>query len=150
MRISNSVQKRQQAKNQKGFKITMVRDVVYSSLFWPAVEEIRNWIIGREYRYYSKSQKHDEQYLANIVAGIIAGGVVSGITTPLDTLKTRIQSGVEEKGSIRSQLAEIYRKEGNLGLFSGVHFRVMKTSIHSALYLIFYENFLREFEGYDF
>ena len=53
MRISNSVQKRQQAKNQKGFKITMVRDVVYSSLFWPAVEEIRNWIIGREYRYYS-------------------------------------------------------------------------------------------------
>lgn len=128
----------------------MVRDVVYSSLFWPAVEEIRNWIIGREYRYYSKSQKHDEQYLANIVAGIIAGGVVSGITTPLDTLKTRIQSGVEEKGSIRSQLAEIYRKEGNLGLFSGVHFRVMKTSIHSALYLIFYENFLREFEGYDF
>lgn len=82
----------------------MTRDVIYSAIFWPMAEEIRNIYTGREYRFRSEETKDDAQYLPNIIAGCIAGGLASGITTPFDALKTRIQSGVPEGTSIRNQL----------------------------------------------
>lgn len=38
-------------------------------------------------------------------------------------------------------------REGVAGLFSGVHYRTMKSSLHSGLYLMMYEHLLRELEG---
>lgn len=82
----------------------MARDIIYSAIFWPMVEEIRNLYIGGDYRLRSEETKNDTQYLPNIIAGCMAGGFASGITTPFDALKTRIQSGVPEDISIKNQL----------------------------------------------
>lgn len=41
------------------------------------------------------------------------------MTTPLDTVKTRIQSQGITKYKIVKSIVDIYRKEGYLGLFYG-------------------------------
>jgi len=72
---------------------------------------------------------------------------MSGVTTPLDTLKTRIQSKGIKSYSVREGLREIYKKEGALGLFSGVQWRMLKNSLHSALYITIYEWYMRSIAG---
>jgi hypothetical protein len=58
--------------------------------------------------------------MINVVPGFAFGMLVSGVTTPMDTLKTRIQSqGITDYKIIKG-IHSIYRKEGLLGLFSGV------------------------------
>jgi hypothetical protein len=66
---------------------------------------------------------------------MIGGSLISIITAPFDTIKTRIQSGVEMKGTLRGQIMETFRREGYLGLFSGVQHRVARNTITSVLYL---------------
>lgn len=41
---------------------------------------------------------------------MIGGSVISAITTPLDTIKTRLQSGLEIQGSLWQQFKHIYKK----------------------------------------
>lgn len=47
---------------------------------------------------------------ANVIPAMISGSLISFITTPLDTLKTRIQSGIDFEGSLLTQLKKIYEK----------------------------------------
>ena len=70
---------------------------------------------------------------------MVLGALMSGLTTPLDTLKTRIQSKGITNYSVVQSIKEIYSKEGALGLFSGVQWRMLKNSLHSSLYLAIYE-----------
>lgn len=108
VRISNEVTDSQRAKNQRGLRITLTRDIIYSGMFWFSIEEIRNFFIGHDYR---TSKLHSQQVplLPNVLAGLIAGSVVSAVTTPFDVLKTRTQSGVITRGKITQQLTELYR-----------------------------------------
>lgn len=47
--------------------------------------------MGAEYR----EQKHKSTMVyANIIPAMVGGSLISLITTPLDTVKTRLQSGV--------------------------------------------------------
>jgi hypothetical protein len=41
---------------------------------------------------------------------MIGGSLVSLITTPFDTIKTRLQSGVDMTGTLREQLKRILKK----------------------------------------
>ena len=108
--------------------------MIFSAMFWSTVEAIRNSYSGIEYR---GSQK-DGNFYANASAGIIAGGFVASVTTPLDTIKTRIQSGMHLEGSIVNQIKLIYLREGLKSLFAGVYLRTIKSSLHGTTYLIFY------------
>ena len=74
---------------------------------------------------------------------MVLGGIMSGVTTPLDTLKTRIQSQGIKDYSIMKGMREIYKKEGALGLFSGVQYRMLKSGLHSSLYITIYEWYIR-------
>ena len=44
-----------------------------------------------------------------MVPSLIAGGLVSAITTPIDTIKTRIQSNKTSNGSIIAEMIRIYK-----------------------------------------
>jgi len=46
----------------------------------------------------------------NIFPPLIAGSIISAITTPLDTIKTRIQSDKMLDKSIVKELINIYKK----------------------------------------
>jgi hypothetical protein len=74
---------------------------------------------------------------------------MSAITTPLDTLKTRIQSqGITEYKIIKG-IQKIYKNEGLTGLFAGVQWRVLKNSIHGSLYLFIYEWYMQSINYSD-
>jgi hypothetical protein len=44
--------------NFSGFKVTLVRDLTYSMLFWLTLENVRNYFIGTEYRQKVKNTHH--------------------------------------------------------------------------------------------
>lgn len=63
--------------------------------------------MGEEYREH----KHKSSMLyTNIIPAMIGGSLISFITTPLDTVKTRLQSGIEMSGSLWFQFKQIYKK----------------------------------------
>lgn len=71
--------------------------------------------------------------------GFVFTGLVSALTTPLDTLKTRVQSKGIKDYKILQGITSIYEKEGITGLFAGMKWRMLKNSVHTSLYLFTYE-----------
>jgi hypothetical protein len=68
--------------------------MIYSAMFWSMLEAFRNTAIGGEYRdnINKDSNFTMKNFTMNLFPAFILGGFVSAVTTPLDTLKTRIQS----------------------------------------------------------
>lgn len=106
IRKVNSNKNHQIINTQRALKVTLIRDLTFSAMFWTIIETVRNNYSGQQYR----SSQHVGNLDTNAIAGIIGGGFVAGVTTPLDTVKTRIQSGVKLEGSIMMQLQTIYKK----------------------------------------
>lgn len=75
-------------------------------MYWSMIETFRNYYTGAEYRGSRQVGSVD----ANAFAGIFGGGFVAAFTTPLDTLKTRIQSGIKIEGSVFKQINSIYQR----------------------------------------
>jgi hypothetical protein len=65
-------------------------------------------------------------------------GLVSALTTPLDALKTRVQSKGITDYKIINGITNIYEREGLTGLFAGMKWRMLKNSVHTSLYLFTY------------
>ena len=74
-----------------------------------------------------------------MIPGFLITSLVSAVTTPLDALKTRIQSKGITDYKIVKGITKIYKKEGLTGLFAGMQWRMLKNSIHTSLYLFIYE-----------
>ena len=71
----------------------MVRDLVYSALFWSILEYYRNRAVQGEYRAQRKIKDFTwRNFTVNLIPGFVIASMVSALTTPLDTLKTRVQS----------------------------------------------------------
>lgn len=148
VRLTNSTKDKLITTDQQGFKVTMFRDLTYSCLLWVTIETIRNALVGSEYRANNKNQDFKTLLYSNMIPAFIAANLISIITTPIDTVKTRIQSGVELQGqSFWKQAADIYRKEGYTGLFAGVQYRAVKNSISSVTYISLYEYFIQRFSS---
>jgi len=79
----------------------------------------------------------------------MAGGLAGALTTPLDVVKTQLQSDPVhmavaqpiDRGVIRS-MRNAYRLEGMRGLFRGVVARVMWTIPQSSILFVAYESLL--------
>ena len=128
----------------------LARDIIYSGMFWTLFESYRNYSYQGEYRgIVSSSSEHFswKNFTTNLIPGFIIGSFVSALTTPLDTLKTRVQSQGITNYSIISGIRKIYSVEGLMGLFSGVEWRVLKNGMHTSLYLFIYEWSLRRWNA---
>lgn len=122
----------------------MVRDLVYSALFWSILEYYRNRAVKGEYRAQRKSNDFTwKNFSVNLIPGFVIASMVSALTTPLDTLKTRVQSEGRTNYLIVKGISDIYKAEGLPGLFAGVQWRVVKNSLHSSIYIFLYEWYLR-------
>ena len=79
-----------------------------------------------------------------VIPALFGSLIASFCTTPLDTLKTRLQSGIEYKAvsGIKNQIQHIYNIEGAAGLYYGVQHRLSRSVISTILYLSLYEYFL--------
>lgn len=128
----------------KGWLVTMMRDVPYTSLQFTFYETIK--------RLLEKDKKLSVNQ--EMIAGCFAGMAAGAITTPLDVLKTFLQTqkvnrevfvtlnGEEHYSYMRSALRKIYSSSGILGFMSGIGPRVMWTGSQSMIMFVLYENFV--------
>lgn len=136
-----------------GYKETLLRDLPFSALQFAFYEKFRAWAIR-----YNKGSS-DLSIISELLTGASAGGLAGTITTPLDVIKTRIQTAtldtsqqqVQAKSflhrfSTLNALGSIYRNEGLLGLFSGVGPRFIWTGIQSSIMLLLYQTALKKLD----
>lgn len=148
-----------------GYKETLFRDLPFSALQFAFYEKIRQFAI-----YYHKSD--DLPVSIELFTGASAGGLAGILTTPLDVIKTRIQTAttttaaaslkalaknspsinpifkILDKSSTIKALRSIYKIEGVFGLFSGVGPRFIWTGIQSSIMLLLYQVALKRLDQY--
>ena len=140
-----------------GYKATLTRDLPFSAFQFTFYENFRQWAFQLTDRYgtvvdsFKKAETISLPLYAELLTGAAAGGLAGILTTPLDVVKTRMQtqngtSGVILKStSIVSSLRTIYTVQGVSGLFSGVAPRFVWTSMQSSVMLLLYQVFLKAF-----
>lgn len=148
-----------------GYKETLMRDVPYSALQFLFYEKLRQSI-------FTLNHVNDDSILVELFIGFVAGGCAGGLTTPLDVIKTRIQTTVKTKAindtksnhfhkknnslkilnnySLSKSFNLIYHNEGFLGLFSGFRARFVWTGIQSSIMFFLYQSFLKKSEELSF
>ncbi|KAM9930660.1 hypothetical protein OXX59_000401 [Metschnikowia pulcherrima] len=144
-----------------GYKETLFRDLPFSALQLAFYEKFRMWAI--EYNGNS-----DLSVPAELLTGASAGGLAGTLTTPLDVIKTRIQTATLDTAGLHhdriqkqksstvtllrrfstfNALSSIYRNEGVFGLFSGVGPRFIWTGVQSSIMLLLYQVALKKLGG---
>lgn len=135
-----------------GYKETLLRDLPFSALQFAFYERFRQLAI-----YYHAT---DELPIASeLLTGAAAGGLAGTLTTPLDVIKTRIQTATPQEGANASKesvaslstaraLRSIYKQEGIFGMFSGVGPRFIWTGVQSSIMLLLYQVSLRKLDAY--
>jgi hypothetical protein len=136
-----------------GYKATLTRDLPFSAFQFTFYEKFRQWAFkltsSESIDSFHKTEGRSLPLYAELLTGAAAGGLAGTLTTPLDVVKTRMQtqngtSGVILKSSsIFSSLKTIYVNQGIGGLFSGVAPRFVWTSVQSSIMLLLYQVFLK-------
>lgn len=136
-----------------GYKETLIRDLPFSALQFAFYEKFRAWAIG-----YQRTE--DLPVTLELLTGAAAGGLAGTLTTPMDVIKTRIQTqtaqpmhttpvtSIWDRSSTVRALRSIYRTEGVLGAFSGVGPRCIWTAVQSSIMLLLYQVSLKQLESY--
>lgn len=136
-----------------GYKATLARDLPFSALQFAFYEKFRQWAFKIEGK---DTGTDDLSLVSEIYTGACAGGLAGIITTPLDVVKTRVQTQqpsnvsltastkpLKLSGSLFLSLKTVYFSEGFLGFFSGVGPRFVWTSVQSSIMLLLYQMALR-------
>ncbi|KAJ3269731.1 hypothetical protein HDV01_001073 [Terramyces sp. JEL0728] len=138
-----------------GWGATLLRDVPYSAIQFTIYETIKKY-----FKRFTEDGKLTS--LHDLVAGACSGGISGAVTTPLDVVKTYLQtqkripkttaflnmndltlvkSGHMYTG-IFSAFRGIYKQNGMNGLFSGVLVRSVWTGSQSMAMFFLYEYFI--------
>jgi len=155
-----------------GYRATMLRDLPFSALQFAFYEQFKRWssLVGRS----MSSWRSVADYIPwEVVNGVMAGGLAGFITTPLDVVKTRIQTGTRsapppkvtrknplatvlgsQPKNIRTEsvitaLRHVYTHEGWQGLFRGMGPRSGWCGSQSGVMFLGYEFFLRALDKWD-
>ncbi|CAD1811384.1 Mitochondrial carrier family protein [Candida parapsilosis] len=144
-----------------GYKETLFRDLPFSALQLTFYERFRQLAI-----YYNHGST-DLPVPVELFTGAAAGGFAGVLTTPLDVIKTRIQTATNlsdlndsitlrntnnpivklfNKNATLRALVSIYRHEGIFGAFSGVGPRFIWTGIQSSIMLLLYQVSLKQLD----
>lgn len=112
-----------------GFQATLLRETTALFAFFYVYEGVM--------RYAFPSNR--EQLVSSLVAGGCAGVAGWLVAFPLDTVKSRQQSGY--KGTFSKVLADLYVQEGFRGLYSGFGVTIPRAWISNAVLLATYDFF---------
>jgi len=121
----------------KGTPATLMRDVPFSFIFFPASAYFKQAALERDRKNgWTGKPKFGSVFWSGIAAGVIAAASV----TPADVIKTRLQTkgNVEYRG-IAHCASEIYAKEGVAAFFKGAPQRVMIIAPLFGITLLVYE-----------
>lgn len=126
-----------------GYKETLLRDLPFSALQFAFYERFRQLAF-----IYNKSE--NLPISLELLTGAAAGGLAGVLTTPLDVIKTRIQTATELSNitlSTSQALRSMYKNEGVLGMFYGVGPRFIWTGIQSSIMLLLYQISLKQIDS---
>lgn len=140
-----------------GYRATLTRDLPFSAFqltFYEKFRQLAFTLTNKKLKNGENDDDDDELPLyAELMTGACAGGLAGVLTTPLDVIKTRMQTQNEASGapllksnSIISSLKTIYQSQGFKGLFGGVGPRLIWTSVQSSIMLLLYQMTLRALE----
>lgn len=107
-----------------GFKATLVMNIPYTAVYFSVYEGMKNAL-------YNRNRTSSAQFSAldHCFAGAAAGGAAAAITTPLDVVRTRLQTqgevGARRYRGLADALTAISLEEGAPGLLRGVRARIL-------------------------
>ncbi|CAB4391943.1 uncharacterized protein OCT59_008856 [Rhizophagus irregularis] len=147
-----------------GFKATLLRDVPFSALQFAFYERFKLWAM-----LYKNSNNLSLEW--EITTGAFAGGLAGALTTPLDVMKTLLQTqkrpttkAAKQPSPAPSNASKLthhyysgiwegllwnYKNQGIGGLFRGIGPRVAWTSMQSGLMFVIYEQVLELLENVE-
>ncbi|KJE96852.1 transmembrane protein [Capsaspora owczarzaki ATCC 30864] len=119
----------------KGTGATLLRDVPFSFIFFPLNQQLK--------RAFTPEGQANAPFPRVLLAGLIAGMVAAGSVTPLDVIKTRIQT-VPKPGDpvyhgVPDCVRQIVRNEGFSAFFKGAVPRMLIISPLFGIALSVYE-----------
>lgn len=129
-----------------GYRATLTRDLPFSALQFTFYEK---------FRQLASRKDGTLSLLSELLTGAAAGGLAGMITTPLDVVKTRMQtqnatSSIQlNTHSVFASLRTIHACDGIRGLFSGIAPRFIWTSVQSSVMLLLYQVFLKTLSKTD-
>ena len=149
----------------RGFGASVATFVPSSAIWWASYGGWQSVLWHQLDKFQSKTQKMNrdgddgverssgEILRVQIVAGVLTGCTSAALTTPLDVIKTRLQtrgagdatSSIEKKGSLplkptwRGTASELIKTHGIGGLYRGLGPRMLSTSIWGTTMVTTYE-----------
>ena len=109
----------------KGSSSCLMRDIPFSFIYFPLYD-------------YLKSEKN----LNNYFSGMVAGGTSAFTTTPLDVVKTRIQTTRVDDVKYKNLIdcfSKIYKNEGITAFYKGSGVRTLRSSIQFGITFAVFE-----------
>ena len=133
-----------------GLGATLLRDVPFTAIQFTTYETIKAWIL---------STHHQLSFAQELVTGAFAGILAGALTTPIDVVKTYLQTQSKRHrrqefvrldgiplaphyAGIKSATFGIYGRSGWTGLFRGIGTRCAWTGAQSMLMFVLYESLL--------
>eukprot|EP00607_Mallomonas_marina_P007798 CAMPEP_0182418888 /NCGR_PEP_ID=MMETSP1167-20130531/3265_1 /TAXON_ID=2988 /ORGANISM="Mallomonas Sp, Strain CCMP3275" /LENGTH=200 /DNA_ID=CAMNT_0024593349 /DNA_START=510 /DNA_END=1109 /DNA_ORIENTATION=- len=101
-----------------GYRATLSRNIPSAVVRFTLYEELRTAFL----------RSPIGETLSYVLAGAIASATSSALMTPFDVVKTRIATGVikvDSHTSVLHSIVDILRKEGFIGMYSGVQARIV-------------------------
>lgn len=107
-----------------GFRATLLMNVPFTATYFCAYESAKKFILDAQ----NVSEQHFSPS-AHCLAGAFAGGLAAAVTTPLDVVKTRLQTqgeiGARRYRGLADALNSIRLEEGYKGLLRGIRPRMV-------------------------
>ncbi|KAJ7600739.1 mitochondrial carrier domain-containing protein [Mycena floridula] len=116
----------------RGFAITIMREIPFTSIQFPIYEMLKSYILSNEQK---KTRNLSMPQAA--LCGSTAGAIAAAVTTPLDVLKTRVM--LQKPEEPRPTLSSIFRQGGVKGVFAGIVPRTLWIGAGGAVFLGVYE-----------
>ncbi len=91
------------------------------------------------------TRKRENTSTDTLTAGAAAGVAYNALLFPVDSVKSRLQTGVVKSSSIRGAVAELYQSHGIRGFYRGSLITVLRAAPSNALIFWVYEQLARNF-----
>ena len=128
----------------RSYPATLVLNIPFHVVHFPLYEKLR--------AYFTDKTLNRPQPVAHLMAGGIAGGVAGFFTTPIDVIKTTLQTTNHRDGRVSGMLSAgqtVWREYGAGGFFRGAVPRTMSFIPSTAICWTCYEYFKRAIVSVD-
>lgn len=113
----------------KGFRPTLLRDVIFSAVYFPSVA-----YFNKVFLKLSGHKETDKVFYLSFVAAFLSGSIASITVNPFDVVKTRLQTLQKGKGEktysgIADCFVKVYQTEGWKAFYKGGKSRVIAIAL---------------------